>query len=187
MATKAAFLDRDGTILVERGHVATASELVLLPGSAAAIGELRARGWKVFVVTNQSHVAKGLITENDLERIHRDFVQLLQDAGATIDGIYYCPHHPQGIVSGYTLVCECRKPGPGLLLRAAEEHGIDLQRSVMVGDARRDLEAGQAAGVGANVLVRTGYGAAVESQAHGADHVADDLSAAAGWILCTMS
>jgi D-glycero-D-manno-heptose 1,7-bisphosphate phosphatase len=182
MATKAAFLDRDGTILVERGHVATTSELALLPGSAAAIRELRAGGWKVVVVTNQSHVAKGLITESDLEEIHRNLVLLLREAGADIDGIYYCPHHPEGIVAGYALVCECRKPGPGLLLRAAEEHCIDLQRSVMVGDALRDLEAGRAAGVGTNVLVRTGYGASVELQAHGADHVSDDLAAATAWI-----
>ena len=182
---RAAFLDRDGTILVERGHVTDASELALLPGSAAAIRQLRAGGWKVLVVTNQSHVAKGLITENDLEEIHQVFEQLLRDDSAAIDGIYYCPHHPEVVVSGYTRVCECRKPGPGLLLRAAEEHGIDLDRSVLVGDALRDLQAGRAAGVGANVLVRTGHGDSVELQAHGADHVADDLSSAAAWILRT--
>ncbi|MFP6644481.1 MAG: D-glycero-beta-D-manno-heptose 1,7-bisphosphate 7-phosphatase [Candidatus Latescibacterota bacterium] len=183
MGNKAAFLDRDGTILVERGHVTDTDGLEFLNGSAAAIAQFGDAGWRVLVVTNQSHVAKGLITEIDLEHIHRALQQKLQAAGARVDDIYHCPHHPEGTVPEYALVCECRKPRPGLLLRAAEEHGIDLPRSVMVGDALRDLQAGQSAGVGANVLVRTGYGAAVEHESHGADHVADDLAAAVRWII----
>jgi D-glycero-D-manno-heptose 1,7-bisphosphate phosphatase len=182
MQSQAVLLDRDGTILVERGHVTAASELALLPGSATAIQQLRADGYKVLVVTNQSHIAKGQITENALNEIHRAFERLLLDAGTCVDGIYYCPHHPEGLVPDYTFVCECRKPRPGLLLRAAVEHDIDLRRSVLVGDALRDLQAGQAAHVGANILVRTGHGAAVEALPHNADHVADDLASAVQWI-----
>jgi D-glycero-D-manno-heptose 1,7-bisphosphate phosphatase len=182
MGQKAAFLDRDGTISVERGHILNSQELALLPGSASAIQALRADGWKVLVVTNQSHVARGLITETELVVIHRDFEQMVLDAGAALDGLYYCPHHPNGAVPKYSFACDCRKPRPGMLLQAAREHGVDLRKSVLVGDALRDIKAGQAAGIRHSILVRTGHGQAVERQSHGADHVADDLAAAVTWI-----
>jgi len=187
MADRVVFLDRDGTITVERGHIADAGDLELLPGSAEAIRRLRTAGWKVLVVTNQSHVARGQITEADLEQIHRSLQQQLGILQTQVDGIYHCPHHPDGIVPAYALVCQCRKPLPGLLLRAASDHDVDLLHSVMVGDARRDLQAGQAAGVGATILVRTGHGTSVEREDHGADHVADDLAAAVAWILALPS
>lgn len=180
--TRAAFLDRDGTILEEKGYVTEPAAVALLPGAAAAIAALNRAGWRVVVVTNQAAVARGLMTEADLAAVHRRMVADLAALGAQVDAVYACPHHPEGLVAGYRTECDCRKPAPGLLRRAAADHGLDLAASVMVGDALRDLEAGRAAGVGATVLVRTGLGEATFGLAHGADHVAPDLAAAAAWI-----
>ena len=183
MASKAAFLDRDGTILVERGHVTHPDAIQLLPGAVEAIAALRAAGWKLVVVTNQSHVARGVVTPTQLESIQSRFEQQLANAGAPLDGNYHCPHHPDGLIAEFSVVCDCRKPKPGLLLRAAAEHDVELSASVMVGDAVRDLEAGRAAGVAATVLVRTGHGEASLDRDHGASHVATDLTEASTWIL----
>lgn len=179
---KAVFLDRDGTIVEERGYVTAPEFLNLVPGAAAAIASLKERGWKVFVVTNQGAVAKGLLTEDELTAIHQAMVMMLGAEGALPDGIYYCPHHPDGTEGDYASECGCRKPKPGLLERAASENGLDLSASVMVGDSTRDIGAGKAAGVAATVLVLTGHGAETAKGEHGADHVAADLAAAVEWI-----
>lgn len=182
--TKAVFLDRDGTIVVERGYITVPDAVELIPGTAAAIAKLRAAGWRVFVVTNQGCVAKGMITEDELGAIHFRMVSLLAEGGAEVDGIYYCPHHPDGDLPQYTEECDCRKPRPGLLERAASEHGLELEACVMVGDTLRDVEAAHATG-GKAVLVRTGHGETTlaENEEHGAEHVAADLAAAVDWIL----
>jgi D,D-heptose 1,7-bisphosphate phosphatase len=179
---KAVFLDRDGTVVVEKGYITAADDLQLIPGAAPAIVRLREAGWKVFVVTNQGCVAKGMITEDELGMIHFRMVSMLGAEGAEVDGIYACIHHPDGSVPEYSVDCDCRKPLPGLLERAASEHGVDLSSSVMIGDTRRDLEAGRAAGA-RSVLVLTGKGRVAESEDHGADHVAADLAAAVDWLL----
>jgi len=179
---KAVFLDRDGTLIVERGYITVPEGVELMPGAAAAVTRLREAGWKVFVVTNQGAVAKGLITEEELGLIHFRMVALLAEAGAEIDGVYYCPHHPDGDQLQYSVECDCRKPRPGMLERASSEHDVDLARSVMIGDTLRDLEAGRAAGAKA-VLVLTGKGAATAELDHGADHVAPDLAGAVRWLL----
>jgi D-glycero-D-manno-heptose 1,7-bisphosphate phosphatase len=175
---RAVFLDRDGTVVEERGYVSTPEMLVLLPGAARAIADLQAHGWKVFIASNQASVAKGLITEDDLAGIHLRLMALLSAEGAALDGVYYCPHHPEGTVSGYAMECDCRKPRPGLLERAASEHGLDLSECVMIGDSARDVEAGRAAGT-ATVLVRSGH----DRESASADHVAEDLAAAVRWVL----
>lgn len=175
---KAVFLDRDGTVVEERGYVTTPEMLVLLPGAARAIAEFRERGWKVFIASNQAGVAKGLITEDELAEINLRMMALLAEEGAALDGIYYCPHHPEGTAAGYAVECDCRKPRPGLLERAASEHGLDLSECVMIGDSARDVEAGRAAGT-ATVLVRTGH----DRESASADHVADNLAAAVRWVL----
>ncbi len=180
-AGRAVFLDRDGTVVVERGYISDPDDIELEAGAAEAIRSLREAGWKVFIVSNQAAVAKGLITEDDLLRINLRMVALLSEKGAAVDGIYCCPHHPEGAVPEYTVECECRKPKPGLLEQAAWEHGLDLSRCVAVGDSRRDIEAGRAAGT-ATVLVMTGRGAAAAAESHGADYVARDIGDAAAWI-----
>ncbi|HZE98902.1 MAG TPA: HAD family hydrolase [Planctomycetota bacterium] len=179
---KAVFLDRDGTLIVERGYITVPEGVELIPGAAAAVTQLRKAGWKVFVVTNQGSVAKGMITEEELGLIHFRMISLLAEQGAELDGIYYCPHHPDGDQIQYSVECDCRKPRPGMLERAASEHGLDLDACVMIGDTVRDIEAGHSTG-GKAVLVLTGHGPDSVQEEHGADHVADDLAAAALWLL----
>jgi D-glycero-D-manno-heptose 1,7-bisphosphate phosphatase len=178
---KAVFLDRDGTVVVERGYITVPEMIELIPGAAAAIIRLREGGWKVFVVTNQGCVAKGMITEEELGMIHFRMVSMLGAEGAELDGIYTCPHHPEGVVPELAVECDCRKPRPGLLERAASEHGLDLARCVMIGDSLRDLQAGVAAGA-RTVLVLSGH-ASDASAREGASHVAENLAGAADWLL----
>ncbi|HIG10445.1 MAG: D-glycero-beta-D-manno-heptose 1,7-bisphosphate 7-phosphatase [bacterium] len=170
---RAAFLDRDGTINLEVDYLSDPAELCLIPGSAAAIAQLNRADWCVVVVTNQSGIARGKLTEVDLTAIHRRLDELLAAEGAHIDAYYHCPHHPEFGASG---ACTCRKPEPGLFLRAAEELSLDLSRSWTIGDSLRDLEAGVRAGTG-GVLVRTGKSAALPSESP-TSYSAADLAAA---------
>ena len=179
---KAVFLDRDGTVIEEKGYITVPEMISPLPGATEAIVSLRSKGWRIFIVTNQSQVAKGLITEDELQRINQRMVMMLGAGGALLDGIYYCPHNPDGTKPDYAIECGCRKPRSGLLEQAAGEHGLDLSRCIMVGDSLRDIQAGKAAGTSATVLVLTGHGAEASEEEHGADHVAADLRAAAEWI-----
>lgn len=172
---KALFLDRDGTVLVEKGYVTTVEDVELLPGVAGAIEAAVSAGWKVIIVTNQACVAKGLITEDELGAIHQRMLAMLGAEGAFLDGVYWCPHHPEGSVPEFSIACSCRKPLPGLLEQAAAEHGLELADCVMVGDTLRDLEAGRAAGA-RTILVRTGKGEATSREEHGADAVVATLA-----------
>lgn len=179
---KAVFLDRDGTVVVERGYITVPDAIELIPGAAEAIVRLREAGWKVFVATNQGCVAKGMITEEELGEIHFRMVSMLGAAGAEVDGIYCCPHHPDGSVPDLAIECDCRKPRPGLLERAASEHDLDLSQCVMIGDTMRDLEAARSVGA-RPVLVLTGHGQETLTKDHGAEHVAPDLASAVSWLL----
>jgi D,D-heptose 1,7-bisphosphate phosphatase len=181
---KAVFLDRDGTIVVEKGYITIADDIELIPGAAEAILRLRAGGWKVYVATNQGCVGKGMITEEELSAINFRMVSMLGAEGAELDGIYFCPHHPNGTVEEYTMECDCRKPRPGLLERAASENDLDLSQCVMIGDTIRDLEAARSAGARA-ILVLTGHGSDTAALDHGAEYVAADLAAAVRWLLST--
>jgi len=153
----AVFLDRDGTIVDEVGYVTHPDQLVLLAGAAEAIARFNTAKVPVLVVSNQAAVAHGLISERELEAIHMRLIALLGSEGARVDGIYYCPHHPEGKIPQYSMACDCRKPAPGLIERAAREHSIALVDSVLIGDALRDLQAGRATGM-RTMLVRTGLG-----------------------------
>jgi D-glycero-D-manno-heptose 1,7-bisphosphate phosphatase len=158
----AIFLDRDGVIIEERGYISKPEQLCLLPGAAEVTALLNRAGWPVVIVTNQSGIARGLLTPSALERIHDRLQHLLGCYGARVDGIYVCPHHPEAEIDSYRQQCFCRKPQPGLLLQAAEELHIDLSQSWMIGDRVSDLQAGAAAGC-RTVLVRTGYGSQVDT------------------------
>lgn len=182
---RAVFLDRDGTLNVEVDYLSDPDQLELLPGVAGALRRLREAGFKLCVVTNQSGVARGLLSEETLHRVHVRLAERLASEGASVDSIGYCPHHPTEGESPYRRACRCRKPGPGLLEEAALRFGLDLARSFTVGDSLRDLDAGAALGV-RGVLVRTGKGAAEELRARAAGRdlvVVDDLAAAVEWIL----
>jgi len=154
-ARQAVFLDRDGTINEEVDYLSDPEQLVLLPGAAAAIRRWNEAGYLVVVVTNQSGIARGLLDEARLREIHDRLREMLRVEGAELDAFYHCPHHPDLGEPPLRARCDCRKPAPGMLLRAAEELGIDLARSWIVGDSLRDLEAGAAAGV-RGILVETG-------------------------------
>ena len=186
MGEPAVFVDRDGTLNEEVGHLSDHDGLRLIAGAPEAVRLLRASGYKVVVITNQAAVARGLITEKELCRIHRKLEEELLAGGAGLDGIYYCPHHPTEGQGAYRMDCACRKPRPGLVERAASELDIDLARSFIVGDKLTDLEAGSAAGC-RGILVRTGYGLESEQEIDRAtvrpEHVADDLLDASRWIL----
>jgi D-glycero-D-manno-heptose 1,7-bisphosphate phosphatase len=171
----AVFLDRDGTLNEDRGYVWRWADFSWLPGTFEALGRLRAAGFKLVVVTNQAGVAKGLYRAEDVAALHDRAAQDLSSRGLGVDGFYFCPHHPDYGGQG---PCACRKPAPGLLLKAAQDLGLDLARSFLVGDKISDLKAGLAAGARA-ILVRSGYGRASEPLAPPEVQVFDDLLAAA--------
>ncbi len=154
---QAVFLDRDGTINIEKDYLFRPEEFEFTPGAVEAIRLLNRSGYLVIVVTNQSGVARGYYTEEDVVKLHSHIDELLQSGGARVDAWYYCPHHPAG-GGPYNQECDCRKPFPGMLRQAAADHGIDLSRSWMVGDKSADMDAGLSAGC-KPVLVLTGYGA----------------------------
>ena len=146
MANKAVFLDRDRTIIEDPGYLSAPEAVKLLPGAELAIRSLAQAGFRIVVVTNQSGIARGLLTEEALEQIHAELRRQLSERGAHLDAIYHCPYHPEGTVERYAIESDLRKPSPGMLVRAAEELDIDLKSSWMVGDGARDIEAGPRAG-----------------------------------------
>lgn len=151
MAFKAIFLDRDDTIIDDPGYISEPDQVVLLPGSAQALRNMRKLGYKLIVVSNQSAVARGMVTEDGLKQIHQRLERLLADHDVYLDGIYYCPYHPEGVVAEYRKESELRKPNPGMLIKAAEEMDVDLKSSWMIGDSYRDVEAGRK--VGCNTIL----------------------------------
>ena len=185
MARPAVFIDRDGTLIEEAGYLNHLDRLVFFPFTVDAVRQLNRGGFAIVVITNQAGIARGIVPEAFVGRAHQHISERLAAGGAHVDGYYHCPHHPSGVVPGLSVTCDCRKPKPGLLVRAVAEMDLDPVRSFIVGDRWHDLEAGRAAGTGA-VLVRTGYGAGEERKPRAgvtADAVVDNLSAAAAWIL----
>lgn len=180
--TPAVFLDRDGTINEDAGYLTDPSAVRLLPGVGEALRLLQEEGFRLVVVTNQSGVARGLLTEAVLKQIHVRLDTLIQAEGVTLTGVYYCPHHPEGTFP-YRQVCSCRKPKGGLVEQAAREHRLDLGRSYVVGDQVVDIELARQMGMSA-ILVLTGQGRFnLASGPIQPDYIASDLTAAARWIL----
>lgn len=153
----ALFLDRDGVLIKDNGYICSPKQVLLLPGVAEALARVNRSGVPVIVITNQSGIARGWLSESDLQAIHARLDQLLANAGAHVDRYYYCPHHPEFGQGEYRQRCGCRKPAPGLLLQAARDFSLDLGHSFLVGDRLSDLQAGAAAGCH-TILVRTGLG-----------------------------
>jgi len=175
---RAVFLDRDGVLVRSAPYASRPEQIALYPGAAEALIRLEAAGYRRILVTNQSGVARGLIRSEELERLHSHLQSELMARGAALDGIYACPHHPE--IDG---PCPCRKPAPGLFLRAAAELGLSLGDSYVVGDRWSDIDAGLAAGI-RGILVETGHGKEERSaQPARREPVVKDLAAAALWIL----
>jgi D-glycero-D-manno-heptose 1,7-bisphosphate phosphatase len=182
-------MDRDGTISEEVGYVNHLSRYRLMPNSLEAIRLANDAGFKTIVTTNQSGVARGYFSESLVRDVHHRLRSLVEEGGARLDAIYYCPHHPKEGAPPFRAECDCRKPRPGMILRAAREHDIDLERSYVIGDSAVDLEAAGAAGV-SGLLVLTGYGRGlVEHQRERIRvepvRIAEDLLEAVRWIVGT--
>lgn len=143
---KAVFLDRDDTIVDDPGYITKPDQLKLLPGVGDALRRLRLLGYKLVIITNQSAVARGMITEESLQKIHDKLLGMLSNEGIKIEKIYHCPFHPEGIIEDYKKDSDMRKPAPGMLFAARDELNIDLSESWMIGDSYRDIAAGKAAG-----------------------------------------
>lgn len=181
---RAVFLDRDGTINEEAGYLSKIEDCRFIPGSIEAISRLSAAGFLVVIVTNQSGIARGYYSEADMLKLHRHMDTIIASGGGKVDGWYFCPHHPDhGPKSD---VCDCRKPLPGMLYRAADDLRINLGSSWMIGDKIADFYAGKAAGC-RSLLVKTGYGEKYESNPGAGIIVFDDLLAAADYILTSDS
>jgi D-glycero-D-manno-heptose 1,7-bisphosphate phosphatase len=157
MTRRCVFLDRDGVINIDNGYVSKWEDFEFIPGVLDAMRRIYATGYDLVVVTNQSGIARGYYTIEDYQLLTSRMLAAIESTGARVLAVYFCPHLPEGAVFQYARECNCRKPAPGMILRAAAEHGIDLVRSIMVGDKISDMEAAIAAGVGRRYLVSEKY------------------------------
>ncbi len=166
----AAFLDRDGTIIVERQYLSDPAGVELERGAAQALAGLAQAGYALVVITNQAGIARGLYGPQDFEAVQARLVEVLAEKGVRLDGVYHCPHHPD-----FGGLCDCRKPGVGLYLQAADDLGLDVRRSLYIGDRLHDVQPSRVLG-GTGILVRTGYGAGEESGLRRGCLAVDDLA-----------
>ncbi len=175
MTAPAVFLDRDGTLVHDRHYPRRPDELVLYDGIGPGLARLQHAGYRLVVITNQSGLARGLFTDHDLDRMHDHLREELARLGLRLDGVYHCPHHPDGTVPALAVACECRKPEPGMLRRAAADLDLDLARSWFLGDILDDVEAGHRAGC-RTVLVDLGTEPPPPSPLRRPDFVARDTA-----------
>ena len=199
MTKPAVFLDRDGTLIEERGYLDRIELLSVFPWTADALRLLKRAGFALVVVTNQSAIGRGMIDEAFLDQVHRELSTRLARGGASIDRYYHCPHLADAPVERYRQACRCRKPGPGMIEQACRDLSLDPGRSFMIGDRWLDVACGVSAGTRA-IRVRTGHGAAepvtppatlatlsrrsdTQMRVASADIILDNLMEAAGWIL----
>jgi D-glycero-D-manno-heptose 1,7-bisphosphate phosphatase len=191
--SRAVFLDRDGVLIEDVPLMTDCQDIKVIAGVAQALCRLSTTGFKLIVVTNQAIVARGLMQESEVRAMNGRIAQLLvEDGTPEIAGFYFCPHHPNASIQAYRVKCSCRKPEPGLLLRAASDHDVDLKASFLIGDRQTDIVAGAKAGC-RTVLVQTGAHEAplIETAVPidtriAPDHVCRDLREAAEWIVGVM-
>lgn len=153
--SKAVFIDKDGTLIPDIPYNIDPKKITLQDGALEGLLQLQDAGYLLIVISNQSGVARGYFKEEALKEVQTKIGDLLAEKDVRLSGFYFCPHHPDAIVKEYAIQCDCRKPQPGMLLKAADEHNIDLSRSWMIGDMLNDVEAGKMAGCKA-ILVEGG-------------------------------
>jgi D-glycero-D-manno-heptose 1,7-bisphosphate phosphatase len=187
--TPAVFLDRDGTLIEDADYLRRLDQILLFPWTIDALRLLNRAGFRTVVVTNQSAVARGFVTEEFVRETHAALDALVTVGGARIDGYYFCPHHPEAAIERYRTACRCRKPGPGMIEQATADLGLDLSRSWMVGNRWLDVETGTSAGT-KSILVQPDVAAGLQTGGHGlqtrehrADAILNNLMEAVGWIL----
>lgn len=180
MANKAVFLDRDGTLNIEKNYLFRIEDFEFIPSAIDAIKAFHECGYKVIIITNQAGIAKGHFKENDVLNLHNYIDDELHKHETSIDGYYYCPHHKDGIIKEYSFVCECRKPKPGMILRAAKDFDIDLTQSLLIGDNESDILSGKNAHVKSCFLVRSGH--PIDEKNTKADYVMDSVLDVAQFI-----
>lgn len=178
MAHKAIFLDRDDTLIEDPGYINDPDDVKLLPGVAETLAGLRKMGYKLVVVTNQSAVARGILSEDVLDDIHERLEVLLSRQGVYLDGIFYCPYHPEGVIPKYRRESDYRKPNPGMLLEAARDMNIDLEKSWMIGNSYSDVAAGHSAGCRTILVSSSANPAAKEKGDPEADKIAVNIKEA---------
>jgi D-glycero-D-manno-heptose 1,7-bisphosphate phosphatase len=183
----AVFIDRDGTINEQMGYINHISRFILLPGTAEGLRLLNRQLYLTIIVSNQSGVARGYFPIELVDQIHAHMRSLLEKEGAHIDGIFFCPHYPKGIVPEYSIVCDCRKPGTGLIQRACKSFDIDLENSYLIGDRCMDMELAHRSNL-KGILVTTGYGLGdieyvLPRSPFKPLHIAEDLLHAVRWII----
>lgn len=184
---RAAFLDRDGVINVDHAYVRRWEDFEFVPGALDAAARLAVAGWTLVVVTNQSGIARGYYTEDEFQALTARMVARFQEQGAPIAAVYHCPHHPSGKIAALAIDCECRKPAPGMLLRATRELGLSPDASIMIGDKPSDIGAARAAGVGRAYLVRSDNAESFQADAAtcGADGAFESLADCVDHLLAT--
>ncbi len=174
----AVFLDRDGVINYEKEYVGRIEDFDFIPGVPQALKKIQSLGFVLFIITNQAGIARGYYSEKDFDILTHHMLDRLMDFGVEVKKVYYCPHHPVHGKEEYKIDCTCRKPSPGMILKAIDEFQVDISRSVLIGDKLSDLEAGKQAGVGTKILVRSGHPISAEAE-NAADITLTDLSEAA--------
>jgi histidinol-phosphate phosphatase family protein len=179
MINKIVFIDRDGTIIVEKDFIKSLDEIQFIPGSVEAIKNLKVLGYKIIVVSNQSGIGRGILTEKMVKEVNDSFIHQLRERGTPIDALYYCPHSPEDD-------CDCRKPETGMIRRAVTEHKLNLDNAVVIGDKLSDIEMGRRIGA-KSILVLTGYGKKEQEKLRNAtikpDFIANDLLGAVNWLM----
>jgi D,D-heptose 1,7-bisphosphate phosphatase len=177
-STRAVFLDKDDTLIEDVPYNVDPEKIRLTPRAAEGLQLLHRLGYRLLIVSNQSGVARGYFAESALAAVEERLRDLFDQLRVPLDGFYYCPHHPEGAVPGYAVACSCRKPQPGLILRAAREHDIDLKQSWLIGDKLDDVEAGRRAGC-STVLLKRGHSSFPAEEKMNVPFLAEDLAEAA--------
>lgn len=151
--SKAAFIDRDGVINEDYGYVSKWKNFVFINGALDALQTFKRCGYKIIIITNQSGIARGFFSEEEYYLLTKNIKKSIKKYGITIDDIYHCPHLPEGVVEDYAVDCDCRKPKIGMIVRASKDHNIDLDKSILIGDKRSDIQCGINAGIKSNFLI----------------------------------